>query len=119
VDELEQGASLEKKPATTGATLKHSFLEMEWVPGANLGLPGPSLAWHEKLRVRRQRVAPFSHLSAQTKQSGMLCFITRKERPGICLVEVRYGVREGGVPLQAHAEASLPPEVPTTQYSIE
>jgi hypothetical protein len=29
VDELEQGASLEKKPATTGATLKHSFLEME------------------------------------------------------------------------------------------
>lgn len=29
VDELEQGASLEKKPATTGATLKHSFLEMD------------------------------------------------------------------------------------------
>jgi hypothetical protein len=36
-----------------------------------------------------------------------------EEEPGICLVKGWYGEVEG-VPLRAHAEVSLPPEVPAT-----
>jgi hypothetical protein len=53
--------------------------------------------------------------------SLVLRFIKKKKRPGICVVEAWYGVvwcKE--VPPWAHAEASLPLEVPATLwYNIE
>jgi hypothetical protein len=41
------------------------------------------------------------------------CFVKKIRREGMCLVDVQSGVG-GGVPLQAHAKASLPPEGPAT-----
>ena len=43
----------------------------------------------------------------------------KKKKPGICLVEVQYGVG-GGVPLQDHVEVYLTPEVLATgRFNID
>ena len=50
---------------------------------------------------------------------GSVVFYKKKKKPGICLVEVQYGVG-GGVPLQDHVEVYLTPEVLATgRFNID
>jgi hypothetical protein len=48
-------------------------------------------------------------LNQSNKTLVNVVFYKKKMKSGICLVEAQYW---GGVPLWAHAEASLPPEGP-------